>query len=225
MNQNQSAPSPMGNKPKIKPWLLIVLAVVVLAAIGFFVWNVQQNKKIATPTLGASTTTSTISTADWKTYTNSTFSYSLKYPSDWTLVAGESASSYGNNSISITSPASAKKISDYQKLGSKSFGPTAADIVITYNETIANTYGGLGGSQPKTLAEYIQSPGFTLASAINFAGESAYEYIAAGDISSYRVAVIKNNHLYVIQCYSNIKSKNDLSAEQKAILSTFQFTE
>lgn len=49
MNQNQSAPSPMGNKPKIKPWLLIVLAVVVLAAIGFFVWNNAQKNKIVAP--------------------------------------------------------------------------------------------------------------------------------------------------------------------------------
>ena len=42
----------MEQEPKkfggIRPWLLIVLAVVVLAAIGFFVWKAWQKSKIKT---------------------------------------------------------------------------------------------------------------------------------------------------------------------------------
>ena len=69
----------------IRPWLIISLIVVVLAAAGFFGWNYLYNNKpvvapAVTPTISTKVTksitpsitptaTSSISTADWKTYT------------------------------------------------------------------------------------------------------------------------------------------------------------
>ena len=83
----------------IRPWLIISLIVVVLAAAGFFGWNYLYNNKpvvapAVTPTVSTKVTksitpsitptaTSSISTADWKTYTNTNYGYSIKYPSNY----------------------------------------------------------------------------------------------------------------------------------------------
>lgn len=46
METEPVSPSQGGNEPgMVRPWLLIVLAIVVLAGIGFFSWNYWQNKK------------------------------------------------------------------------------------------------------------------------------------------------------------------------------------
>lgn len=72
--ENQAEPS------TIRPWLLITLIVVILAGVGFFGWNYFQSKKSAvTPTPSP---IATISVADWKTYENTTYGYSFKYPSN-----------------------------------------------------------------------------------------------------------------------------------------------
>ncbi len=48
-------------------------------SVTFFGINVGKNK-----TINTSTTASTSETADWKTYTNSAYGFSFKYPKDWT---------------------------------------------------------------------------------------------------------------------------------------------
>lgn len=100
MDQNQSTASVVTidsmqkpikgpEKPKaVAPWLFVVLIIVVLAGIGFFGWNYFQDKKPSTINTKVSNTKTkvtppVISSADWKTYTNEQFGYSIKYPADW----------------------------------------------------------------------------------------------------------------------------------------------
>lgn len=90
------------NEPgMVRPWLLVVLVFVVLAGIGFFSWNYMQIKKtdinipfidsprpdtaILVPAATPTVSPSPISTADWKTYSDTTNGFSIKYPNNWTI--------------------------------------------------------------------------------------------------------------------------------------------
>ena len=98
MNQQQPQQMPPqmgGAQPKVRSWIWIVLIVVVLAGAGYFGWYyfMGPGKKTTTTSTPTSTTTtpststttnSTTSTADWKTYTNSKYSFSVKYPTAFT---------------------------------------------------------------------------------------------------------------------------------------------
>lgn len=96
MDQNQPAPvapNQGGNQTTVAPWLLITFIAVIVIAAGYFGWYYysQSKAKTATPTPTvtppiASTTTptaSTVSTADWKTYTSDKYGFSLKYPAKY----------------------------------------------------------------------------------------------------------------------------------------------
>jgi len=80
----------------IPNWLLLICAIVIVSALGYLVWfYCVKSESITTPTPTATTTntnantntsnTNSTATADWKTYTNSTYGYSIKYPKDWTV--------------------------------------------------------------------------------------------------------------------------------------------
>lgn len=115
------------NEPgMVRPWLLVVLVVVILAGISFFTWNYLQGKKtdtniasvnstIATPTpdtaivVPSATPTvspSPISTADWKTYTDATYGFSFKYPASLNSRATYSnlIANFGGVAEDISSP-------------------------------------------------------------------------------------------------------------------------
>jgi hypothetical protein len=109
LNMKPAAPAPM--KPELPPHhvsgsmkvLMLILALVVIAALGYLVWfqnsmptgeednsvNPVKTTNGSTTTVGSGTTgsTSTASgtsaTANWKTYTNSTLGYTVQYPTDW----------------------------------------------------------------------------------------------------------------------------------------------
>ena len=66
----------------VSPWLLVTLIVVILAAVGVFGWY-SWNKSKTPAVAPAVTPTQTVSTADWKTYTNTKYGYLFKYPSNW----------------------------------------------------------------------------------------------------------------------------------------------
>lgn len=113
MNEPQTSMSP--NEPgKISPWLLIALGVVVLAAIVFFGWYfMNQNKvtpvatssvvptTITSPTISPSISTSPISTADWKTYTDSANTFSFKYPSNYSVKSVGGDTNVGGNDFQL----------------------------------------------------------------------------------------------------------------------------
>jgi len=91
----------------IRPWLLIVLVITILGAAGYFGWQYWSQKNTTptvsptiTPSASATvsksitptptTSVSTISTADWKTFSESGYYFSFEYPSNWQIVSKES---------------------------------------------------------------------------------------------------------------------------------------
>ena len=68
--------------------LLVILALVIVGGGGWYYYENYYKKPTPTPTVTPSTkepttTTTKDETADWKTYTNEKYGYSLKYPKDW----------------------------------------------------------------------------------------------------------------------------------------------
>lgn len=84
----------------VRPWLLLVLLVVVLAGIGFFSWNYLQGKKTDNKTTAVNSnivspvaiaSLSPDSTAGWKTYIDTADGWSFKYP-DYAYISDISTS-------------------------------------------------------------------------------------------------------------------------------------
>jgi len=76
----------------IPNWLLLICAIVLIIALGYLVWFYCVKKDETANTVPTATTntnvnsnTNSAATADWKTYTNSTYGFSFKYPKDWKL--------------------------------------------------------------------------------------------------------------------------------------------
>jgi hypothetical protein len=97
MNQPQMAPqaAPQMEPPKkgVGAWLWIVLVIVVLGAAGYFGWYYFGDKLFGGSTPTPTTNTPTDPTASWKTYSNTKYLFSVKYPS--TLTANEENSTTG----------------------------------------------------------------------------------------------------------------------------------
>lgn len=97
MNQQQPMPPQMGGaQPKVRPWLWIVLIVVVLTGAGFFGWYflMGPGKKVETSTTtpssttsnGNNTTSTTAATTKTLTYTDKTSGISFSYPKEWATI-------------------------------------------------------------------------------------------------------------------------------------------
>jgi hypothetical protein len=90
--------TPPVQPPKGKKSIVLMIAIhlIAVAVIGYFVYqNMQLKRQITLPqkTPIASTTPTALPTTDptanWKTYTDSKWSFSFKYPSGWTYKLGE----------------------------------------------------------------------------------------------------------------------------------------
>jgi hypothetical protein len=99
------SPSPRGK------WKLISLIIIILVVVGggayFLIENKillfqNQQKTIIQTSTKSSPTSAPISTADWKTYTNSQYGFSIKYPKSWTY----DVSSGVNTIIDFSGPSS-----------------------------------------------------------------------------------------------------------------------
>ncbi|MEI8143747.1 MAG: hypothetical protein WCG48_04005 [Candidatus Berkelbacteria bacterium] len=93
--------------------LLVILAICIIGG-GFFLWwQNRENNQIVTentantsssPTSSLASSVSFVDpTAGWKTYTNTTYRLSFKYPSDWTLASGEGLPDAQSDQITINS--------------------------------------------------------------------------------------------------------------------------
>jgi len=90
MNQTPAASQPQGGSSTMK-WLLIILVIIIVLGGGYLVYA-KYGKLASTTTspspatsikASPSTSSSASVPADWKTYSNSTYDFSFKYPSSW----------------------------------------------------------------------------------------------------------------------------------------------
>jgi len=88
-NQIQQPPiNPVPASKKPNQWILAAIILVVIVVIaGIFILLLNSQKSTSTPPSSISPTSSPITeeVANWKTYTNTKYGYSLKYPSEMRL--------------------------------------------------------------------------------------------------------------------------------------------
>jgi hypothetical protein len=174
--------------------------------------------EVVSSSVDTSNVSTTLNTDGWKTYRNDEYGYQMKYPSNWILKTGTSASVYGDHAVAITDPSIAER-------QSKMIVNTSlfANVVVDYLPSISDLYGGLGGAQPKTLEE-LSTTAFTYPRKIIFAGSEAYEGMWPGDASAYAVLISKNGHIYrVLAIGSGRGSYSDLTTTEKTIFASFEF--
>lgn len=206
-------------------WKVFISIIITIAVVGGGTFYVMQrqinsirsdnqtrvddlNKQIktlqsATSSTTATTPTTTDETAGWKTYTNTTYGFSFKYPSNLTKT---DASSYTANDGAY--------IDDSSSPDKHIFSVEAEQSSLSLDAYIA-----------KAETDAV----FNGKTALTIAGQTAYEGIDSGLINQYGILVKKGNYIFHIVLDASdpdtlVKAKSSLSATQKTILSTFQFT-
>lgn len=164
----------------------------------------------------------TDSTANWKTYKSDIYGYEFKYPADWKILEGESADN--PTMISIRKASTQKAIDDAKSAGNL-YGPMLDDIVVYYYNSVAdepaNKTGKLGAT---TVDELIQKNTLITKVGTEQVGNMQGTGVMwAGHLTDYVVLVTSNSHLYEIS-FTNRGSKDEVSSEERQILSTFKFT-
>ena len=203
--------------------LLVLVTALIFGAIGFAYGqqftdesNAINDKSsedlvvnpVVSPTASVKSSATADVTANWKTYTNDTDKYSVKYPSTWTV--GDS-----NGALAINSP-------ENQQGAYEGYAPTVRLQVFASVSDYVNN-GSPAVKSTKTLYEYAkgQDIGNTLRET-TLDSKSAYEYEAGGLAGSYYHVVCEYNaKVYVVQIVSDKVSLTDI---EKSIISTFQFT-
>lgn len=215
-----------------KIFITVILTAAVVGGGGYWYMNkkatsdkaklqsqIDDLSKQVTELKSSSSTTTTDETANWKTYTNATYGFSFKYPSDW------SKEEFGNNSQVIVSSADTKQLVDEGKL----HPGYANNLVVTYYSTI-NSENARGGSWEgqrtySNLADYFtdakaakQKTGET-----TVGGVKAYEVGITGLGGNFGIMIERSNGIYELSFERRTK-KSELTQDEKNILSTFQFT-
>lgn len=198
--------------------LIIVLAVAVLIGGGALTWvyaigmpdtdisiqsPIKVSKKTTTTATIPATTATTSATADWKTYTNTSAGYTIKYPANYktsevktTVIAFGPTSGYeGSAPLSIDS-----------------YKPVPVSTLEQYIESeTANS--GIKDCAKTTLS-----------------GKVAYECLSLGMLNYYSIIADNNEYRCVLTFNSGnsdtlAQNKTALTSIQKLMLSTFKFTE
>lgn len=215
------------NEPgMVRPWLLIVLAIVVLAGIGFFSWNYLQNKKtdtsiasnnstIATPTPDtaivvptATPTDSTVSTvtpaptSSWKTFTTSQDRLSFNYPSNW--VVKYNTSSY---SFDIANKESCLVNFDTQKI------PSGCEKISIYD-----AISGSGTMANQANEAKLSKDSYYIQESIS-SGEITVNSYWSGAKNDFQ-AYFDNSHYHVIAYFGSDINSSDMLSVAKKILAT-----
>ena len=137
----------------------------------------------------------TSSIANWKTYTNSTYHFSFKYPADWVVTTSPEGSQNGGSGTIIQSP----EVSNYLAEHSDSTGGPMYDIAITEH---SNQY---SNSDPVGMK-------------VKFNGIDAISFTTTGDGAFQGFEINRQSTIFEIR---NLLPDNDIKSK---ILSTFKFT-
>jgi len=182
--------------------------------------QVSDLKSDSTTSTAKNTTDSTAdSYAGWKTYSSSTYGFSLRYPSTWTLT--ENGGSNADQSVvSIASPetTAAFEAADGQE------GAYADDLSVYYyvsvSDEVENKTNNFGAT---TIPQLITTNNaITKIGTVTLGGAPATDVIWGGLSAYYTILSGHNNHLYKL-FFSNISEKGQLTNIESQIISSFQY--
>jgi len=199
--------------------VLLVFAVVLVGALGYFVW--EQKKAGDTADYSAPTvkkvptaTTAKDETADWKTYTGAYFSF--KYPLNWEVATGGLGE--------FNSPTRLRLVSPETRIEVENSDLFEIDFIdFQYYERIAdegeNKVNGYGAT---TLDELMtKSPTITKIGAVTINGVNGYDGIRVGKSEYYSVYLSKSGHLYEI-IFDHRGEKANVSSTENLIIKSFK---
>jgi len=224
-------------KKHLSPFIAWGIVVLCAGVVGFAVWyywnqidsicnsiNIVAVKKTDNADK-TKTTTDTSATATWKTYTNSTYGYSIQYPPTMTYRETESAKNIDFQTAEEKATFEACQTKEAtecitgHQIGINvdvTAGTTNADDLILSIEDIVN----------KRVERMImaQNPVSTTLSQ-----QPAYEGISIGMLESYNIVSKYNNHIYDISLICAVTApslencKEALTADQQKMLASFKF--
>jgi len=199
MNQNyQPMPPVMGaQRPRaVRPWLLILFIIVLLAGAGF-VWYFYYGPGKAAKT--TTTPATTDPTASWKTYANKTYGYSIKYPPT------ETVNSTKPEDVTFSAPDN---------------GRWMEEIKVSSTEEILDNI-----VSAKKSALEKETPGYTVtASDLQIDGKPAAKFSlkskGEGGYGNIQIFVVNNSYLYEIDSDSTDKNFDNMLKTLKFITPT-----
>jgi len=210
MNQQSMMQNP---RPAVSKWLWIILIIVAVLGAAFFAWFylMGPGKKVAT-----TTTTATDKTAGWKTYTNATDGFSMKYPADWT--SAKDLKYFKSAVIGYADPATTKKITAIQTANPTVTPTIFSDVVVAYYAAITDMTGS-PATLEAALKDTIHYKSYT---ATTLDGKPAFDAIVVSNPNYYAVFALNNLHVYEIE-FPNTLDKTKLTDIEMTILANFKF--
>lgn len=192
--------------------------------------NTKATPEATTPTVTTPSPTTTTKTSDptatWKTYTNTTNAYSVKYPADWKVVLD------GNDkSLSIGSPTYVKALAAYKTANPNGgYNPPHEEFVLNYYKNLDALQcdpSGCPSPKPTTLDALVKQGNGTInagAIANPLATEATKTtigtmtfYKATGNDASRSYYTEINGHIYVLSFYTS-----NLTDDESNILKSFK---
>ncbi len=188
--------------------LLLIFGVILIAFLGYCVWTVNKTPEVADSgsNVVAKKTSTTVSTTDWKTYTNASYGWSVKYPPTWTaaqsaaLSADDSALDKDMNIIFSEAGKTMLTIGDeaITKNGDTTVSEYAADFVTPKDKST------ISGGESFTIGGY---PGYKEFVTITDPASSGLWYFVKGPKNFYRF----------------ITTETTASSNMSTLLTTFKY--
>lgn len=207
----------MENEPKNRVDLYMVILLVLAAALIFGVIGFAYGQQVATESAGLTNTTSTVNysasavpsatktttatadvTANWKTYTNTDYGFSFKYPGDW-----RKEENSGEGIVQLYDGAEA----------GRELLPTETKIIV-YKPLAENVVGDLENYVKKNYGKINSSTDVTVG------GIASKQFVTTPQVFGTKTTttyILKDATYYIITCMENATDLN-------SIISTFQFT-
>lgn len=199
------------NVPKVKFKLTFCLVILILLSFVFYRALLKYPNLIVKIDDIVSSNTKI-----WKTYTNSKYGYSFKYPPHWKIIdtnpSKVSLLKLTHSSLSYEHFYSKPSLKYSGEISFSCYPPMVDDLKNTpdyFNIT--------------NLEEYIEKGDIVeKLGTIDFANQKATEFIAGGYSLYYTILTIKNDRLYEL-FFDDVSGKKYLSPTHKAIISSYKF--
>lgn len=223
-NLNQNIPQKNIFKPLFFLFLGLFLAILIILTLFLIKANktiqiteniISSPTSIPTPTLippQISITPTTDPTADWKTYTNSTYKYSIKYPNNWLSKIST------DGSLNLTTPENEKAVKEIRKSGMMSEEPDGSYLIACYQNI--NEYNK--GTGTKTLSDYFvkNNDEYLLLDEITINKFHSYIIEMKGMGTGVKGYIIENSNSSF--CQISLKNK-ELTNIENQFINTFKF--